>query len=110
MSYEKTIVNGVEKYVLNEAVHNYFSLSYAQYLTLPRSVLQSMPKEWQDKFIELMEQLDDTGWRKRLLLGTSYKVELRKEAEGKRGGFKWGPKVLDPFQDYQRGRRDVFSE
>jgi hypothetical protein len=30
-----------------ELIHNWFELTYAQYLTIPRSILQSMPVEWQ---------------------------------------------------------------
>jgi len=30
-----------------EPLHNWFELTYAQYLTIPRSILQSMPVEWQ---------------------------------------------------------------
>lgn len=41
-------------------VHGWFELSYAQYLTIPRSVLEAMPEDWQFKFVELLEQLDKT--------------------------------------------------
>lgn len=43
----------------NEPIHEWFELSYAQYLTIPRSVLQSMPQEWQDRFVKCLEELKE---------------------------------------------------
>ena len=40
-------------------VHTWFSLSYASYLTINRSLLQSMPMEWQHRFTALMSELQD---------------------------------------------------
>lgn len=40
-----------------EAIHAWFGLTYANYLVLPRSVLQSMPDEWQKRFVEQLEEL-----------------------------------------------------
>jgi len=42
------------------AVHNWFGLSYASYLVLPRLVLQHMPMTWQEAFVALLEQIDET--------------------------------------------------
>lgn len=42
-----------------EAIHAWFGLSYANYLCLPRSVLQSMPDEWQQRFVRLLEELQE---------------------------------------------------
>jgi hypothetical protein len=45
-------------------IHDWFELSYAQYLTIPRTVLEQMPKEWKTKFALLLDQLDETlDWR-----------------------------------------------
>lgn len=41
-----------------EAIHGWFGLTYANYLCLPRSVLQSMPEEWQHRFVTCLEELD----------------------------------------------------
>ena len=58
-----------------EPVHAWFSLTHAQYLTIPRSVLQAMPREWQSRFVKLLEDLDDTiDWRPGD--GTCYRVQL----------------------------------
>lgn len=42
----------------HEAIDLWFSLSYANYLVLPRSLLQSMPDEWQERFVTCLEQLN----------------------------------------------------
>lgn len=38
-------------------VHAFFGLSYAHYLAVPRSLLESMPLVWQQQFIDLMNQM-----------------------------------------------------
>lgn len=77
-------------------VHDWFGLSYAQYLTVPRSVLQSMPEEWQVRFVTLLRELDrkidwtpEEGW---------YWVCLKDER---------GRPIDDPLADYERGRRRI---
>ena len=51
---------------MTEAVHTWFELSYAQYLTVPRSILEAMPDEWQERFVACLEELDETfDWRPR---------------------------------------------
>ncbi|MER6183076.1 hypothetical protein [Streptomyces sp. NPDC001652] len=40
-------------------VHEYFELSYADHLVKNRTLLQSMPTEWQEQFVTLLRQLDD---------------------------------------------------
>jgi len=78
------------------AVHEWFELTYAQYLTVPRSVLQSMPHEWQERFVRCLCELDDAiDWRPK---DGQYWVRL-KDGEGRY--------VRDPFMDYQRGRRRI---
>jgi hypothetical protein len=39
-------------------VHTFFSLSYANFLVVPRCLLQSMPLSWQHEFTALMDELD----------------------------------------------------
>jgi hypothetical protein len=94
----------------DDPIHNWFSLSYAQYLTIPRSVLQSMPQEWQRRFVKCLEQLDETiDWRPDE--GT-YHVELRQVTEVLDEDISqyveaWGDVLHDPLQDYERGRRKI---
>jgi len=77
-----------------EPVHLWFELSYAQYLTVPRSALQSMPVEWQRRFVRCLEELDAAiDWRPK---DGRYWVRL-KDANGRFVG--------DPLADYERGRR-----
>jgi len=48
----------------SEPVSHWFELSYAQYLTIPRSVLQAMPHDWQCRFVACLNELDDSyDWR-----------------------------------------------
>ncbi len=47
-----------------EPMHTWFELSYAQFLTVPRIVMQSMPLLWQDDMVRLLEEMDNTfDWR-----------------------------------------------
>jgi hypothetical protein len=79
-----------------EPLHNWFELTYAQYLTIPRSILQSMPVEWQGRFVKCLEELDERfDWRPHQ---GRYWVRLKDD----RGKF-----VHDPLMDYERGRRRV---
>lgn len=80
----------------DEPIHDWFSLSYAQYLTIPRTALQSMPVEWQLRFVECLEQLDEMlDWRPK---EGRYYCFLK----GKDGKF-----MDDPLCDYERGRRRI---
>ncbi len=82
---------------MEEPVHEWFELSYANYLTIPRSVLQSMPTEWQSRFVKCLDELDETiDWRPQD--GGRYSVQLR----DKDGKF-----TKDPLADYERGRRRI---
>ena len=79
-----------------KSIHHWFELTYAQYLTIPRSVLQSMPDEWQARFVACLEELDATiDWRPP---EGRYWVELRDD----QGKF-----THDPLKDYDRGRRHI---
>ncbi len=97
--YEKKIKENVESILMNtvtDPIHLWFELSYAEYLTVPRSVLQSMPQQWQEKFVALLEELDETiDWRPP---SGRYWVRLKD---------KNGKYVADPLRDYERGRRFI---
>jgi len=41
------------------AIHKHFGLSYTNYLVLPRTLLQSMPDEWQARFVSVLQELED---------------------------------------------------
>jgi hypothetical protein len=76
----------------DDEIHDWFELSYAQFLTIPRLVMQSMPREWQKKMVALLEEMDDTfDWRPG---AGRYWVRLR-DADGK---------FCDaPLDDYRHG-------
>jgi hypothetical protein len=45
-------------------INNWFELSYAQFLTVPRLVMESMPAVWQTQMAALLQEMDDTfDWR-----------------------------------------------
>lgn len=89
-----------------EPIHTWFGLTYAQYLTIPRSILQSMPVDWQQEFVDLLNELDDTiDWRPDW--GTQYKVSLYTIEEDINGQREWGIELPDPYMDYERGRKRV---
>lgn len=68
----------------------WWSLSYSQYLTVPRSVMQAMPEEWQNKMADLLKELDETlVWRPQQ---GCYWVKL-KDSKGKYAS--------DPLADYR---------
>lgn len=43
----------------HEAIHLHFSLSYANYLVVPRTLLQSMPDVWQARLVALLNEMGD---------------------------------------------------
>jgi len=74
-----------------EPIHLWFNLTYANYLTLPRSVLQSMPREWQAKFVDLLEEMRE---RYGGLDWPDYHVKAKRD----------GKFIQDPIPSYDRGR------
>ena len=48
----------------DQPISVWFELSYAQFLTIPRLVMEAMPLEWQQKMAGLLKEMDDTfDWR-----------------------------------------------
>ena len=81
-----------------EPIHNWFELSYAQYLTVPRSIMEAMPKEWQAKMAAMLDELDETfDWRPD---HGRYWVQL-KSAKGKI--------VHDELMEYRRPNREFIE-
>lgn len=74
-------------------IHTWFNLTYANYLVLPRSVLQSMPEEWQHRFVECLNELDQAFGH--LEWPSRYAVSVRRSD----GRF-----ARDPIPHYNRGR------
>lgn len=82
-----------------ESIHAFFGLSYASYLVIPRSVLQSMPGYWQKQFVNMLHELGERFELSDDDPKVHYTVYLRRE-----GSMQF---VHDPLADYQRGRRTV---
>lgn len=76
-------------------IHTFFNLTYANYLTLPRSLLQSMPEAWQAQLVRLLDQLELAY---RHLDHPSYRVNAVNED---------GRYIADPIPHYNRGRIHV---
>ena len=73
-------------------LHAWFELSYAQFLTVPRLVLESMPFRWQEKMVALLTEMDDAfDWRPK---SGRYWVRLKDE----HGRF-----ADAPLNDYRHG-------
>lgn len=82
---------------ITDPVHQWFELTYANYVALPRTVLQSLPLELQEQFVDFMEKLDEfCDWR-RSGQWITYKDE--------RGRF-----MQDELNDYRRGNRILSPE
>lgn len=84
-----------------EAIHGWFGLSYASWLCLPRTLLQSMPVEWQSRFVALLREYDD-HWHD---LPDDYLPRSYTVMPVERGRFvSWDSFGLPP---YSRGRTQV---
>lgn len=79
-----------------EAIHYWFELSYANYLVLNRSLLQSMDPQWQRDFTRLLEQLRET------YAGLEQPHGYRVHCVDSSGRF-----IKDPIPHYSRGRTKV---
>lgn len=63
----------------DRSIHEFFNLTYSNYLVLHRSLLQSMPLEWQHKFVRLVEELNDEF--DHVETAQCYKVQAAVEAD-----------------------------
>lgn len=95
---EQLIAEGEEQERCDpEAVHSYFGLSYAHYLVLPRLALQTMPAEWQRRFVKCLGELCDAiDFEPE---GLEYHVQLRDKSTHKIVAL-----ARDPLNDYRHGR------
>ena len=73
-----------------ESIHRWFSLSYANYLVLHRSLLQEMPVAWQRKMVALLNEFWDEFDSEKV--PHSFTVNRRDE----RGRF-----LADPLSQYR---------
>mgnify|MGYP006921281854 CR=1 FL=1 len=58
-------------------IDTWFSLSYSNYLVLQRSILQSMPLEWQHRFTAIMDEMNDAmGPEMQAMMPSNYFVAV----------------------------------
>ena len=87
-----------EEIFFESPVHEWFELSHAQYLTIPRSIMESMPNEWQKRMVKCLEELDETyDWRPK---EGRYWVKLK---DGK------GRYVSDPLMEYRHSDKNYIK-
>lgn len=85
--------------VETEMIHGWFGLTYANYLVLNRSLLQSMPDSWQARFVGCLEELRDAySHLDHPDTDRAYNVTVRSASGRFRG---------DPIPHYNRGRTRV---
>lgn len=75
------------------SMHEWFSLSYANYLVLPRSLIQEMPIGWQRRMVKLLEELSQTF---DFSMATGGLANFVVQVRGKGGKF-----VADPLAPYR---------
>lgn len=85
-------------YPTTEPVHEYFGLSYCNFLVVHRSIAQSMPTEWQRRFVDLMSEADRAVKDAGIETASSYTIRAR-DRDGK---F-----IADPIPHYNRGRTQL---
>lgn len=78
-----------------EAVWNFFGLTRASYLVLPRVALQSMDEQWQRDFVKMINQISDQLPEFLEMDPYSYAVNPKDE----RGRF-----CSSKFPHYRRGK------
>lgn len=89
---EMQLTKGENGTLCDPPLNEYFGLSYAQFITIPRLVVQSMPLEWQNKMKALLEEMDNTfDWRPK---EGRYWVKLKNEK---------GQYCHAPLNDYRHG-------
>lgn len=73
-------------------IHDYFELTYAHWLTLPRTLLQSMPDEWQKDFVALLDKFNEEmamdllpATNVQVLRRSPERIEIREDCENCEG-------------------------
>lgn len=62
-------------------VHDYFGLTYSNFMVLHRSIMQAMPIEWQQKIVALLEEADfavSADSKLSAMVEDNYKLTIRK--------------------------------
>lgn len=67
----------------NERLATWFGLSYASWLTIPRSMIVQMSDDWQERLFELMEEYDEAWPNSHKFEGSPF-VQIRHEGKIKK--------------------------
>lgn len=60
MSGSTTTISDAERHArLDGPIHTFFGLSYSSYQVLPRTLMQSMPVDWQQRMVTCLNELRD---------------------------------------------------
>lgn len=79
-------------------IHTFFGLSYANYLVLPRSVMQAMPTGWQRQMVHLLERVQEKFGD--LYSNRLYDVKLVADSDAETGeAIAYEP---DPLANYRQ--------
>lgn len=78
-------------------MHEWFGLSYASYLVIPRSLIQEMPLSWQSKFRKLLDEMH----REFPNAPGIYTVQIKDE----NGKF-----CKDPLRNYRRPNQNAIDK
>ena len=80
-------------------IHLMFGLSYANYFIMQRSVLQAMPIPWQEKFVALMRELEETVDLDKI--PQSFQVEACNPNSAAVEDDQEPELITDPYRDYR---------
>lgn len=95
-------VNGSVSERLNGPMHDWFALSYSNYLVMPRSLIQEMPIEWQQRFSALLEEWEEIV--SPYVDGMGERLEYSVQARDGKGRFR-----KDPFAAYRHSRHRILE-
>ena len=87
----------------DEPIHEYFGLTYAQFLVVSRTALQSMPVSWQHRLVQCLRELEDSIDNLEPEWPWAYHVTVRHHGTGKFGSLA----KADRLGAYARGRARV---
>lgn len=79
-----------------EAMHQWFGLSYANYLAVPRVLIQSMSDEWQSRLARLLDEMQEAT--RGIEQAPQYRVHTTDE---------YGRFMRDPLPHYRRDRMEA---
>lgn len=84
------MIRGPDGVYVDAPFHHWFGLTYSSYLVLPRSILEALPLDLQERMIAVIDEARDLLDTDQI--GDNYSVQLR----GEKGRF-----LKDPFANYR---------